>query len=62
MNKNFMNVEEVAEELSVSKSFAYKLMNKLNSELAEKGYFTVSGRVNRAYFMEKLCYSKEGGK
>lgn len=62
MNKNFMNVEEVAEELGVSKSFAYKLMNQLNKELKEKGYFTVAGRVNRAYFTEKLCYSKEGVK
>ena len=53
---NFMNVEEVAQELGVSKSYAYKVVQKLNGELKEKGYLTVSGRVNRKYFMEKFCY------
>ncbi len=53
---NFMNVEEVAQELGVSKSYAYKVVHKLNGELKEKGYLTVSGRVNRKYFMEKFCY------
>ncbi len=59
MNKNFMNVEEVASELGVSKSFAYKVINQLNKELKNKGYLVVAGRINRAYFNEKLCYSKE---
>ena len=53
---NFMNVEEVAQELGVSKSYAYTVVHKLNGELKEKGYLTVSGRVNRKYFMEKFCY------
>jgi predicted transcriptional regulator len=56
MEKNFMRVEEVAEELGVSKSFAYKIVQRLNSELEEQGYLTVSGRVNRKYFMKKFCY------
>ncbi len=59
VNKNFMNVEEVASELGVSKSFAYKVINQLNKELKNKGYLVVAGRINRAYFNEKLCYSKE---
>jgi len=54
--KNFMTVDEVAHELNVSKSYAYKIVQKLNAELREKGYLTISGRVNRRYFMEKLCY------
>jgi predicted transcriptional regulator len=56
MEGNFMRVEEVAEELGVSKSFAYKIVQRLNSELEEQGYLTVSGRVNRKYFMKKFCY------
>jgi predicted transcriptional regulator len=56
MEKNFMRVEEVAEELGVSKSFAYKIVQRLNRELEEQGYLTVSGRVNRKYFMKKFCY------
>lgn len=58
MNENnFMRVDDVARELGISKSYAYKIVQKLNAELREKGYLTISGRVNRRYFMEKLCYS-----
>ena len=32
--------------------------HKLNAELREKGYLTISGRVNRNFFMEKFCYGK----
>ena len=53
----FMRVEEVAAELGVSKSYAYKIVQKLNAELRAKGYPTVSGRINRKYFMAKLCCS-----
>ena len=57
MNENnFMRVDDVARELGVSKSYAYKVVQKLHGELKEKGYLTVSGRVNRKYFMEKFCY------
>lgn len=55
-NRAFMNVEEVAEELGVSKSYAYKIVQKLNAELKEKGYLTISGRINKQYFYEKTCY------
>ena len=57
MNENsFMRVDDVVRELGISKSYAYKIVQKLNTELREKGYLTISGRVNRRYFMEKLCY------
>ena len=36
MEKNFMTVDDVAEELSVSKSKAYKIVRQLNKELEEK--------------------------
>ena len=58
--QNFMRVEEVAQELGISKSPAYKVIHKLNTELREKGYLTISGRVNRNFFMEKFCYGKTG--
>lgn len=50
----FIKADEVAKELGVSKAYAYKLVQKLNSELAEKGYITISGRVSRKYFNEKF--------
>ena len=55
---NFMRVEEVAEELGISKSHAYKIVHQLNAELQKKGYLTISGRVNRNFFMERFCYGK----
>lgn len=58
--QNFMRVEEVAQELGISKSHAYKVIQKLNAELRGKGYLTISGRVNRNFFMEKFCYGKTG--
>lgn len=58
MNENnFMRVDDVAKELGISKSYAYKIVQKLNAELRNLGYLTISGRINRKYFMEKLCYN-----
>ena len=53
---SFMRVDEVAQELGISKSYAYKIVQKLNTELKEKGFMTISGRVNKQYFMERTCY------
>ena len=54
--QSFMRVDEVAQELGVSKSYAYKIVQKLNEELKNKGFLTISGRVNKQYFMERTCY------
>ena len=56
--QNFMRVEEVAQELGISKSHAYKVIHKLNAELREKGYLTISGRVNRHKRIEKVVITK----
>lgn len=57
--KAFMTVEEVAQELGVSKSYAYKIVRELNTELQKLGYMTVSGRVNTNYFQKKIYYSEQ---
>ena len=49
--RSFMTVEEVAEELRVSKSKAYQIVRELN------GYLTVAGRVSATFFHKKVCYS-----
>ena len=54
MKNQFMRAEEVARELEVSRSYAYRLLKQLNAELREKGYMTIAGRVNRLYFQERL--------
>jgi len=51
-----MRADDVARELGISKSHAYKIIHRLNAELKEKGFLTISGRVSRKYFIEKLCY------
>ena len=56
MEPKFLRAEEVAQELSVSKPYAYKLIRQLNEELKSKGFLTISGRVNKQYFMECTCY------
>lgn len=53
-NRIFMSVEEVAEELGVSVSYAYKLMREMNSELKKTGYYTIQGRIDRKFFHEKF--------
>ena len=51
--KSFMTVEEVATELRVSKSKAYQVVRKLNTELQKQGYMTVAGRVNTTFFIRR---------
>lgn len=58
-NTTFMKVQDVADELGVSKSYAYKIVQKLNAELKEQGFLTISGRVNKQYFLERTCYGTE---
>ena len=46
MNR-FIKADEVAEELGISKPYAYKIIRRLNEELREKGMITIVGRVDR---------------
>ncbi len=54
MENKFIKADEVAKELEVSKPYAYKIIRQLNEELNTKGFITISGRVNRQYFNERL--------
>ena len=46
----FMRVDEVAEELGVSKPYAYKLIKRMNEELAQTGCITIAGRIDRKFY------------
>lgn len=48
-----LRVEQVMELLQVGKSTAYHIMQQCNKELRAKGYITNSGRVSRAYLVER---------
>ena len=49
-DKMFLRVEDVAEEMGVSISYAYKLIRKLNKELKATGCITIPGRIDRKFF------------
>ena len=50
----FMKVDEVAAELGVSNSYAYKLIRELNKELKAAGCIVINGRIDRKCFHEHL--------
>lgn len=53
-SKRFLNVNDVADYLDISVPTAYKIIRRLNDELSKKGYLTVSGRVSKTYFEQKV--------
>lgn len=56
----FIKTEEIAQELGVSQSYAYKLVREMNEDLRKKGFITIAGRVSRRYFKERF-YGLSGG-
>ena len=54
MAKQIMNVKDVMAVLEVSESKAYSILRELNSELKERGFITIPGKVPTAYFEEKV--------
>ena len=54
----FMRVEDVAKEMGVSVSYAYKLIRTLNKELKATGCITIPGRIDRKFFYEKFYSTK----
>ena len=60
MNKNlFIKAEEIATELGVSNPYAYKLIRKLNEDLKNRGFITISGKVSRQFFKDKIYGLRE---
>ena len=58
---SFITAAELSAMLGVLVGHAYKIIHRLNEELAEKGYLTFSGRIPRKY-LEERCYGlTEGG-
>ena len=54
MNSMYLRAEDIVEELGASTGYAYKMIRTLNAELKEKGFYTITGRVSRKYFEERL--------
>jgi hypothetical protein len=54
MNNAFIKVDEVAQVLGVSKSYAYKIVREMNNDLKQRGFLTIAGRVSKQYFEERF--------
>ena len=54
MAKQFVNVKDVMEVCGTSSSKSYAIIRQLNSELSERGYVTIPGKIPKAFFEEKL--------
>lgn len=59
MVKQFYNVKDIQELLEVSKSKAYQYIRTMNSELQEKGFLVVRGKVPKAYVEERFFGLKQ---
>lgn len=53
-NELFIFADEIAEQLNVSRAFAYKIIKNLNDELKAKGFLTISCRGSRAFYEERV--------
>lgn len=54
MRAQYVTVNEVSQVLGVSRSKAYQIIRKMNAELKEMGYITVSGKCPIQYFKQKF--------
>lgn len=52
--QKFLRATDVASLLDCSESHAYKIMQKLNKELEDKGKITVKGRISKRYLLERV--------
>lgn len=59
MGNLFLRADEVQQILGVSKSYAYKVIKEMNSELQRQGFRTIAGRVSKQYFFEKVNYKPQ---
>lgn len=50
--QRYLTATDVAELLGVSRSTAYRIIKRLNSELEKAGKLTVAGKVSAKYFYE----------
>lgn len=56
-----LRAEDVSEILQIGETKAYQIIRQLNSELAEKGYLTVRGRISKAYFQKRIFGTTQEG-
>lgn len=55
----FLRANEVKDILNVSQAMGYKVIRQLNSELKEKGFLTLQGRIPIEYLCERFMLDEE---
>lgn len=48
----YYTVDDISAMLGVSTGHAYKIIRKLNNQLASQGYIVIAGRVPKLYFKQ----------
>lgn len=55
----FVRANDVKDILKVSRSMGYKVIRNLNTELEDKGFLTVQGRIPIEYLCERYMLDEE---
>lgn len=53
-NTQFYNADDISRMLGISKSHSYRLIREMSSQLKAKGYLTISGKISKTYFNERI--------
>lgn len=53
-NELLLDVNQISSLMKISVPTAYKLIQKLNSELKQNGYIVIAGKINRRYFESRI--------
>ena len=54
--KMYLSVEDIAELFGLSVSFAYRVVERMNADLASKNYYVILGRVPTRYVEDKRLW------
>ena len=52
--KRYLSIEDVAEVFDILVSFAYRVVERMNADLASKNYYVILGRVPTRYVEDKI--------
>ena len=54
LSRHYLSVEDIAELFGLSVSFAYRVVERMNADLASKNYYVILGRVPTRYVEDKI--------
>ncbi len=51
----FLSADDVSQIMGISKSKAYRIIKSINEDLNNRGFITISGKVSKRCFYEKVA-------